>query len=129
MHTHTHTHIYIYMSAVFESCFPYRSLLFFRKPFFKFAYLFWAVLGLHRCVYFSLVVANGDYPLVEVLGLLSLRSRRFRTCRLQKMQHVGSGVAAPRLQSTGSVVVAHGFSCSTACGIFPDQGLNPCFLH
>ena len=38
------------------------------------------------------------------------------------------------LQSTGSrragsVVVTHGHSCSTACGIFPDQGSNPCPLH
>ena len=30
---------------------------------------------------------------------------------------------------TGSVVVAHGPSCSAACGIFPDQGSNPCPLH
>ena len=30
---------------------------------------------------------------------------------------------------TGSVVVALGLSCSMACGIFPDQGLNPCPLH
>ena len=29
----------------------------------------------------------------------------------------------------GSVVVAHGPSCSTACGIFPDQASNPCPLH
>ena len=29
----------------------------------------------------------------------------------------------------GSVVVAHGPSCSAACGIFPDQGSNPCRLH
>ena len=29
----------------------------------------------------------------------------------------------------GSVVVAHGPSRSTACGIFPDQGSNPCPLH
>ena len=38
------------------------------------------------------------------------------------------------LQSTGSrhagsVVVAHGPSCSAACGIFPDQGSNPRPLH
>ena len=38
------------------------------------------------------------------------------------------------LQSTGSrragsVVVAHGPSCSAACGTFPDQGSNPCPLH
>ena len=29
----------------------------------------------------------------------------------------------------GSVGVAHGPSCSTACGIFPDQGSNPCPPH
>ena len=29
----------------------------------------------------------------------------------------------------GSVVVAHGPSCSAACGIFPDQGLNQRPLH
>ena len=29
----------------------------------------------------------------------------------------------------GSVVVAHGPSCSAACGIFPDQGSHPCSLH
>ena len=30
---------------------------------------------------------------------------------------------------TGSVIVAHRPSCSAACGIFPDQGSNPCPLH
>ena len=30
---------------------------------------------------------------------------------------------------TGSVVVAHGPSCSAAFGIFPDQDSNPCPLH
>ena len=29
----------------------------------------------------------------------------------------------------GSVVVAHGPSCSAVRGIFPDQGSNPCRLH
>ena len=29
----------------------------------------------------------------------------------------------------GSVVVVQGLSCSAACGIFPDQGSNPCPLH
>ena len=29
----------------------------------------------------------------------------------------------------GSVIVAHGPRCSAACGIFPDQGSNPCPLH
>ena len=30
---------------------------------------------------------------------------------------------------SGSAVVAHGPSCSAACGILPDQGSNPCPLH
>ena len=34
-----------------------------------------------------------------------------------------------RLQSAGSGVVAHGLRCPEACGIFPDQGWNPCLLH
>ena len=34
----------------------------------------------------------------------------------------GSLVGEPGLQRTGSVVVAHGLSCSEACRIFPDQG-------
>ena len=48
---------------------------------------------------------------------------------------VGLSLSQPLLlQSTGSrragsVVVAHGPSCSVACGIFPDQGSNPCPLH
>ena len=38
------------------------------------------------------------------------------------------------LRSTGSrrassVIVAHGPSCSAACGILADQGSNPCPLH
>ena len=33
------------------------------------------------------------------------------------------------LWSTGSVVIAHGLSCSAACRIFPDQGLNLYLLH
>ena len=33
------------------------------------------------------------------------------------------------LGHTGSVVMVHGFSCPEACGIFLDQGLNPCPLH
>ena len=33
------------------------------------------------------------------------------------------------LQHLGSAVVAHGLSCSVACGIFLDQGSNLCSLH
>ena len=33
------------------------------------------------------------------------------------------------LGAWASVVMAHGLSCSAACGIPPDQGSNPCPLH
>ena len=45
--------------------------------------------------------------------------------------HCG-GFSCCRTRALGpwaSVVVACGLSCSMACGIFPDQGLNPCSLH
>ena len=42
---------------------------------------------------------------------------------------MGSVAAAPRLQSTGSVVVVRDLSGSMACRIFPDQASNPCLLH
>ena len=44
-------------------------------------------------------------------------------------EYMGSVVVAPGLQSTGSIVVAYGLSYSTACGIFPEQGLNPFLPH
>ena len=33
------------------------------------------------------------------------------------------------LGARASTVVAHGLICSVACGIFSDQGSNPCPLH
>ena len=46
-------------------------------------------------------------------------------------QALGTQAAAGGLQSTASVAVArgHGPCCSVACGIFPDQGSNPCPLQ
>ena len=36
---------------------------------------------------------------------------------------------ARTLGARASVVVVHRLSCSTACGILPDQGSNPCLLR
>ena len=70
-----------------------------------------AVLGLRRCVDFPLVVAGGSH------------SPRWRLrWRSRSSGHTGWAAAAPGLQSTGSVVAAHGLSCSVACGMFSDQG-------
>ena len=65
--------------------------------------------------------ASEGYSLVAVPGLLigvvSLVERGLYVCGLQWLQH------------SSSVVVAHGLSCCTPCGIFPDQGSNLCPLH
>ena len=50
------------------------------------------------------------------------RALGFRSCS------IGAQWSRFRLQSTGSVIVAHRLSCS-ACEIFLDQGSNPCLLH
>ena len=39
------------------------------------------------------------------------------------------GSCALGLESAGSVVVVNALSCSQACGIFSNQGSNPCLLH
>ena len=48
-----------------------------------------------------------------------------RSRGLQQLQQVGSAWALEQ----ASIVVAHGLSCSMACGNFPEQGLNLCLLH
>ena len=58
----------------------------------------------------SLVVASGGHSSSWCAGLSLSRPLLLRS--------TGS-------RCTGSAVVAHGPSCSAACGIFPDQGSNP----
>ena len=51
---------------------------------------------------------------------------------LQEVWHlgpVGSVVVVPGFWNTGLAVVAHGLSCSRACGIFLDQGSKSCLRH
>ena len=62
----------------------------------------------------SLVVASGGHS--------SSRCVDLSLSRPLLLQSTGS-------RHAGSVVVAHGLSCSVACGILPDQGSNLCPLH
>ena len=62
----------------------------------------------------SLVVMSRGYPLVAVPRLLIVAA---------------SGVGEHRLECSGSVVVVHRLSYLKLCGIFLEQGLNPCPLH
>ena len=89
-------------------------------------YLPWAVLDLCCRAGFSLVAENRGCSLVVVRGCL--------TAMAFLVDHGLKGawasvVMVPGLPSTGSIAMAHELSCSTACGIFLDQGLNPCLLH
>ena len=94
--------------------FLFQSFLFFFKLIYLFIYLFLAVLGLHFCARaFSSCGKRG--PLfIRCTGLSLSRPLLLRSTVSRR---------------AGSVVVAHGLSCSAACGIFPDQGSNPCPLH
>ena len=47
----------------------------------------------------------------------------------QASHYRGLSLRSTGSRRAGSVIVAHGPTCSVACGIFPDQGSNPCPLH
>ena len=85
--------------------------------FFKFIYLFiyfWLCRVLVSVRGLSPVAASGDHS--------SLRCTGLSLSRPLSLWSTGS-------RRAGSVLVAHGPSCSAACGIFPDQGSNPCPPH
>ena len=75
---------------------------------------------------FVLVVSRG-YSSVAMHRLLFAVASLVGELGLQGAR--ASVVAALWLQSTDSVVVVHGLSCSEACGIFSNQGLNQGLLH
>ena len=83
----------------------------FYKFIYLFIYLFLAVLGLRFC------------------------ARAFSSCGHSSSRCAGLSLSWPLLlrstgsRCAGSVVVAHGPSCSAACGILPDQGSNLCPPH
>ena len=86
---------------------------FFKVSFFIYFYLWlcWVFVSVQGL---SLVVASGGHSSLQCAGLSLSRSLLLRS--------TGS-------RRAGSVIVAHRPSCSAACGIFPDQGSNPCPLH
>ena len=101
----------------------YFFLIVFNTLFILFIYLFMTVLGLLVFVWgLSLVAASGGHSSSRCGGRSSSRCAGLSLSRPLPLRGTGSRCA-------GSVVVAHGPSCSVACGIFPDQGSNPCPLH
>ena len=79
--------------------------------FFFFLWLCWVFVSVQGL---SLVVASGGHSSSRCAGLSLSRPLLLRS--------TGS-------RRAGSVIVAHRPSRSAACGIFPDQGSNPCPLH
>ena len=102
--------------------------------FLKLINLFLSALGLRCCAWAFSSCSERGLLFIVVHGLLIVvaslvAEHGLQAHRLQQLWLSGSLVVARGLQSAGSVVVAHGLSCSTACGIFPDQGSNLCPLH
>ena len=107
---------------------------FFKNKSIYLIYLFLAALGLRYCARaFSSCGKQGPLLVAVCRLLIAVASlvaeHGLQAHGLQQLWHAGSVVVAHGLQSAGSLFVVHGLSCSTACGIFPDQGSNPCPLH
>ena len=68
------------------------------------------------------VSVRGLSPVVASGGHSSSRCAGFSLSWPLLLRSTGS-------RRAGSVIVAHGPTCSAACGIFPDQGSNPCPLN
>ena len=83
---------------------------FYKFILFIYFWLHWVFIAAHGL---SLVAASRGYSSLQCTGF----SLRWLQLQLRLL-----GMRA-------SVVVAHGLSCSAACGIFPDQASNPCPLH
>ena len=90
-------------------------LLFFFFKLFNYLFIyFWLCWVFVSVRGLSLVAASGDHSSSRCAGL--------SLSRPLLLWSTGS-------RRAGSVVVVHGPSCSAACGIFPDQGSNPCALR
>ena len=93
-------------------------------------FFFWnaslVYLFIYLFIYFWLcwvfISVRGLSPVVASGGHSSSRCAGLSLSRPLLLRSKGS-------RRAGSVIVAHGPSCSVACGIFPDQGSNPCPLH
>ena len=88
------------------------------------------VLGLHCCVSFPPVAESGRSSPAAVHALLTVvaslvAKHGFKGLGLQQLWHADSAAAAPRLQSTGSIVVVSGPQCSAVCGNPPWSGIEP----
>ena len=106
------------------------------KMFFKMHYLFLAVLSLYCFTGFPLVVGSRGYSLAVVCGLLIAMpslilelSSALGCVGFSRYSAWAQYLWLLGSRAQTSIVVTHGVSYAIACGIFPDQGSNPCPLH
>ena len=98
------------------------------NSFFFFLMLFLSAYILFLCMYVCMYGCVGSSFLCE--GLLQLRQAGATLHRgARASHHHGLSLLSTGSRRAGSAIVAHGPSCSAACGIFPDQGSNPRPLH
>ena len=99
--------------------------IYFFKKINLFIYLFLAALGI-RCCAQALSSCSEQGPLfIAVRGPTAVASPAAEHgLQAHGLSSCGSQAPERRLSS-----VEHGPRCSAACGIFPDQGTNPCPLH
>ena len=102
----------VWINAVFSLTRCWWLFLFFKIFIYLFIY-FWLRWVFVAACGLSVVAASGDYSWLQWAG--------FSLWWLLLLRSMGS-------RCVGSVVVAHGLSCSTACGIFPDRARThvPC---
>ena len=99
-----------FLPQVFQKC-EEEGTFFFLINLFIYFWLCWVFVSVRGL---SPVVASGGHSSSRCSGL--------SLSRPLLLWSIGS-------RRAGSVIVAHGPSCSAACGIFPDQGSNPCPLR
>ena len=115
----------LYIFAFINNDVIHILFFFFFKVLLDFIYLFiyfLAVLGLRFVRGLSPVAASGGHSSSRCGDRSSSRCAGLSLSRPPPSRGTGS-------RRAGSAIVAHGPSCSVACGIFPDQGSNPCPLH
>ena len=98
--TSSHHYFFFYIYKLFFVC--------------LFLIYFWLCWVFFAVCWLSLVAASRGYSSLQCVGF---SCSGFSCC------------GAQALGTWASVVVARRLSCSVACGIFPDQGSNPCPLH
>ena len=116
------THVHTYFSVLLKNCFPPSS------------YRFLLELLLDKCQIISFFYGGADREGRGACAGSSLLSRLLITVASLVAEHRLQGwraslTAGPGLQSTGSIIVEQELSRSMACGIFLDEGSNPCLLH